>query len=159
MGPKTKQRVENLVSAGGVVCREVDGRIETVLCGRETPVRWSLAKGTPDIGESLEDTALREVREETGLEVRIEENIGSIEYWFADRDGAIRYRKTVHFYLMAPTGGHIGQHDPEFDVVEWFPADEALKNLTYANEVEVLRRALALIARRKEGAKDGVAGG
>ena len=159
MGPKTKHRVENLVSAGGVVYRQVDGRTEMVLCGRETPVRWSLAKGTPDKGESLEDTALREVREETGLEVRIEDDIGSIEYWFADRDGEIRYRKTVHFYLMVPTGGQIDQHDPEFDVVEWFPADEALKNLTYANEVEVLRRALALIARRKVGAKDGVAGG
>jgi 8-oxo-dGTP pyrophosphatase MutT (NUDIX family) len=152
---KGKHRVEHLVSAGGVVYREVDGRIETALCGRENPVRWSLAKGTPDAGESLQDTALREVREETGLEVKIEDTIGSIEYWFADRDGEIRYHKTVHFYLMVPIGGDINQHDPEFDVVKWFPSQEALKNLTYANETEVLRQALALIADRKEGSQHG----
>jgi 8-oxo-dGTP pyrophosphatase MutT (NUDIX family) len=157
---KAKHRVEHLVSAGGVVYREVEGRIETVLCGRETPVRWSLAKGTPYKGESLEATASREVREETGLDVKIEDTIGKIEYWFADRDGEIRYHKTVHFYLMTPTGGHIDQHDPEFDVVQWFPAEEALKNLTYANEAEVLRQALALIAERKKGGvqNGGVAG-
>jgi 8-oxo-dGTP pyrophosphatase MutT (NUDIX family) len=148
---KAKRRVENLVSAGGVVYREVDGRVETVLCGRKNPLLWSLAKGTPDAGESLQDTALREVREETGLEVKVEDTIGSIEYWFADRDGEIRYHKTVHFYLMVPIGGHVDQHDPEFDMVQWFPSEEALENLTYANEVEVLRQALALISERKGG--------
>jgi 8-oxo-dGTP pyrophosphatase MutT (NUDIX family) len=102
---------------------------------------------------------LREVREETGLEVKIEDTIGSIEYWFADRDGEIRYHKTVHFYLMVPTGGQVDQHDPEFDVVKWFPSDQALENLTYANEVEVLRLALALISKRKGVTRDGVAGG
>lgn len=159
MGRKAKRRVENLVSAGGVVYREVGGRIETVLCGRKNPVRWSLAKGTPDEGESLQDTALREVREETGLEVKVEDTIGSIEYWFADRDGEIRYHKTVHFYLMVPIGGHVDQHDPEFDMVQWFPSEEALENLAYANEVEVLRQGLALISERKGDVQDGVAGG
>lgn len=144
-------RLEEPVSAGGVVYREVNGKIETILCGRDRPVRWSLAKGTPDPGETLEQTALREVREETGLEVEIEGSIGSIDYWFADRDGDVRYHKTVHFYLMIPIGGDTDQHDPEFDVVQWFASDEALKTLAYANEADVLREALELISQRKRG--------
>jgi len=149
-----KSRVENPVSAGGVVCQTNGGRLETVLCGRSQPVRWSLAKGTPDEGETLEQTALREVREETGLEVEIEGSLGSIDYWFADRGKDVRYHKTVHFYLMAPVGGATDQHDPEFDVVQWFDAEDALKNLAYANEVNVLQRALDLIAERN-GANSG----
>ena len=151
MGGRPKTRVESLVSAGGVVYRRVDGRVEAVLCGRSTPVRWSLAKGTPDEGETLEETALREVREETGLEVKLESSIGSINYWFADRDGEARYHKTVHFYLMTAVGGHPDDHDPEFDVVQWFPFDEALKALTYPNEVTVLRQAAQLINQQTGG--------
>ena len=143
-----KSRVENPVSAGGVVYQMNGGRLETVLCGRSQPVRWSLAKGTPDAGETLEQTALREVREETGLEVEIDGPLGSIDYWFADRGKDVRYHKTVHYYLMVPVGGATDQHDPEFDVVQWFDAEDALKNLAYANEVNVLQRALDLIAER-----------
>ncbi len=149
-----KSRVENPVSAGGVVYQMNGGRLETVLCGRSQPVRWSLAKGTPDAGETLEQTALREVREETGLEVEIDGSLGSIDYWFADRGKDVRYHKTVHFYLMVPVGGATEQHDPEFDVVQWFDAEVALKNLAYANEVNVLQRALDLIAERN-GANSG----
>ncbi len=148
MTEKTPSKVESLVSSGGVVFRDSGGRLETVLCGRfqtPGPVRWSLAKGTPDPGETLEQTALREVREETGLEVELGASLGSIEYWFADRDNDVRYHKTVHFYLMSPVGGHIDQHDPEFDVVQWFGVDEALDAMAYGNEAGVLRRAVAVI--------------
>ncbi len=150
--PKGKKpRVEEPVSAGGVVYRKLEGSLETVLCGRDNPIRWSLAKGTPDPGETLEQTALREVQEETGLETVIEARIKSIDYWFSDKNGDVRYHKTVHFYLMAPVGGHIGLHDPEFDEVQWFPYDVALSSLTYANEVEVLRQALDLISQQGKG--------
>ena len=144
----SKSRVETPVSAGGVVYQMNAGRLETVLCGRSQPVRWSLAKGTPDPGETLEETALREVREETGLEVKIDGSLGSIEYWFADRDKNVRYHKTVHFYLMIPVGGATDQHDPEFDVVQWFDAKQAVKTLAHANEATVLQRALDMIAER-----------
>ena len=160
-----KGRIENVVSAGGVVHRQVNGRIEAALCGREIATggdrsgstaagssaqgySWSLAKGTPEPGETLEQTALREVREETGLEVEIDSPLGTIEYWFSRRDPAVRYHKTVHYYLMAPIGGGIDLHDPEFDVVQWFPSQEALEALTHANEAEVLRRALEVLADR-----------
>ena len=168
MVKKGKTRVETLVSAGGVVYRQREGQIETVLCGwitskagqsgqgdsngevRTEDVRWSLAKGTPDAGETMEETALREVREETGLEVEMQEPISSITYWFADRENAVRYHKTVHFYLMAPVGGDVSLHDPEFDVVRWFPMDEALNILIYPNETTVMRQANELIIQRIE---------
>ncbi len=149
MAGKSKPRVKSLVSCGGVVYRQNNGSLETVLCGRSEPLRWSLAKGTPDPGETLEQTALREVREETGLEVELDASLGSIEYWFADRESDTRYRKTVHFYLMVPVGGHTEQHDPEFDVVQWFHVDDALTAMAYDNEAEVLRRALAVIQSRE----------
>ena len=175
-GRRSKRRVESLVSAGGVVYRQSDGRIEAVLCGRVLPgasgrgprgvekgntgsegerIRWSLAKGTPDAGETMEETALREVREETGLEVEMDSPLGAIEYWFVGREPDVRYHKTVHFYLMVPIGGGIELHDPEFDVVRWFSSDEALQTLAYANEVEVLGRALKLISSRKKDGLDG----
>ena len=158
-----KMRVEEPVSAGGVVYRMVDGSLETVLCGRITSgratsnlnpshnsqlreeVKSSLAKGTPDAGETLEETALREVREETGLDVEIKQPIKSIDYWFADRISKVQYHKTVHFYLMVPTGGDPSLHDPEFDVVEWFPFNKALESLQYSNEADVLSCAKNLI--------------
>ena len=169
MGTVAKSQVERLVSAGGVVYRRLDGGIQAVLCGRHVPpisvskssrqgvqknVRWSLAKGTPDAGETLEETALREVREETGLEVEIGAPIGSIEYWFTERGSKVRFHKTVHFYLMVALGGNTDQHDPEFDVVEWFPYQEALEAVGYANEAEVLRKALALIPNASAGSKE-----
>ena len=98
--------------------------------------------------ETLEQTALREVREETGLEVELEAPISSITYWFADRESSVKFRKTVHFYLMVPVGGDTGLHDPEFDVVQWFSFDEALGALAYPNEAGVLRQAGELISRQ-----------
>lgn len=152
--------------------RQQDGVIETVLCGLglhsgtrsidqgehsrteagKTQVkqfRWSLAKGTPDKGETIEETAIREVQEETGLDVEVQSSIGSINYWFTDREGSVRYHKTVHFYLMAAVGGDTSRHDPEFDVVQWFPFDEALKTVAYPNEADVLRQARELIAKHE----------
>lgn len=113
--------------------------MEVVLCGRQRPHQWALPKGTPDEGETIEETALREVREETGLEVRIVGDLGHIEYSFS-RNG-VRNLKRVYHYLMEPIGGRFENHDPEFDVVEWFPEAEALIVMTYENEAVVVERA------------------
>ncbi len=145
-----KLKVKEPVSSGGVVYRRSDVGLEVVLCGREEPVRWSLAKGTPDPGETLEETALREVQEETGLEPVIEERIRSIDYWFSNKENGVRYHKTVHFYLMKCVGGDVNLHDPEFDVVQWFPYEQALDLLAYPNESDVLREAFNLITRQEK---------
>ncbi|MBI4200218.1 MAG: NUDIX hydrolase [Chloroflexi bacterium] len=140
-----RSRAQHLVSAGGVVFRFAEGGgLEVVLCGRKEPAVWALPKGTPDAGEDLEQTALREVREETGVEVRLREPIGNIQYWFVRGPDGDRCHKTVHFYLMSPTGAPLAAHDVEFDEVRWFSAEEALQVMTYPNEREIVRKALAL---------------
>ena len=142
------ERVRNAVSAGGVVYRRSQEGLEIVLCGRSGPGTWSLPKGTPDAGETIEETALREVNEETGLRVALEEPLGNISYWFTQASDDVRYHKTVHFYLMAERGGSVDLHDPEFDTVRWFSAQEGLKVMTHANEATVVRRALDALAER-----------
>ena len=135
------------VSAGGVVYRRrsnADAPPEVALVGRLHPRRWALPKGTPEAGESLERTALREVSEETGLEVRIVRPLDQIQYWFVW--GGVRHFKTVHFYLMEMTGGDTANHDHEYDVVEWFPVTEALRRLSYPNEARVVDKAGQLLS-------------
>ena len=134
------------MSAGGVVYREDAGTLLIALCGRMRTATWNLPKGTPDGGETVEQTALREVQEETGLEVEIESQLGHIEYWFT-RD-LQRFHKKVHFFLMGERGGSFDLHDPEFDVVEWFPAPEAVRSLTFRTESGVVRRAIRALASR-----------
>lgn len=134
------------MSAGGVVYREENDELLFALCGRTRTGTWSLPKGTPDEGESIEQTALREVREETGLEVEIEAELGHIEYWFTRE--AQTYHKLVHFFLMGERGGSFDDHDPEFDVVAWFSAAQALRSLTFETESGVLRRAIEALAKQ-----------
>ena len=107
-------------------------------------VTWTLPKGTPDPGESTEETALREVAEETGLEVRIVERLPSIEYAFV-QDGT-RIRKTVHYFLMEPTGGDLSRHDREFETVRWVPFEEAGGLLSFQTERELVAAAQARLA-------------
>ncbi len=104
---------------------------------------WALPKGTPDSGETIEETALRETREETGLEVEIEVPLSSIRYFFVR--GTTRYHKTVHFFLMHPVGGALELHDHEFDEVRWAVGSEALALLTHATERTVVEDALKLL--------------
>ncbi len=135
-------RPAKAVSAGGVVYRRSDDGVEVVICGRREDGVWGLPKGTPEDGETLEQTARREVQEETGLAVAIEHPLGTIQYEFNRPEEAVRYHKTVHHYLMHPTGGDVRQHDREYDRVRWVPAGEALRLLTFRNEKAVVRRAL-----------------
>jgi 8-oxo-dGTP pyrophosphatase MutT (NUDIX family) len=145
LGPRRFRPVREAVSAGGVVFRRTDHGIEVVLVGRTRDGLWALPKGTPDPGESLEETALREVREETGLQTQIVGPIGEIRYRFSNGDGTI-VDKVVYHYLMQPVGGDISLHDDEFDVVRWCHISEAERLLTHRNQTPLLHRALDLIA-------------
>ena len=109
-------------------------------------VTWTLPKGTPHTGESIEETAVREVVEETGLEVAIVEPIGPIDYWFI-QDG-VRIHKTVHYFLMEATGGDLARHDHEFDDVRWFDIAEAERLMSFETERSIVAQAAPAIAAR-----------
>src|SRR5881296_3650901 len=131
------------VSAGGVIYRRRDGLMEVALVGKLSPRRWTLPKGGQHKGESLEQAAVREVTEETGLEARLICPLGEIDYWF--RWGGRRHFKTVHFYLMEAIGGDVSQHDHEYDVVEWFSVPDARRNMSFPSEVDVVLLAVKLL--------------
>lgn len=129
--------------------RRVDGRPQIVLGKRRRDrdgVSWTLPKGTPEEGELLTETALREVMEETGLEVAIGEAVGAIEYWFVQ--GGTRIHKTVHYFVMTATGGDIGRHDHEFDDVRWFDLDEAQRLMSHLSERRLVADAHPAVERQ-----------
>ena len=103
---------------------------------------WTLPKGTPSDSETVEETALREVAEETGLEVRIAAPVGAIEYFFTQ--GGTRIHKTVHYFLMEAVGGSLDQHDHEYDEVHWEPIREARNLLSYPTERQLVEQALSV---------------
>ena len=122
---------------------------EVVLCYRQSENLWALPKGTPEEGESIEETARREVTEESGLEVVSGPSVGETRYSFG-RDGII-YEKVVYFYLMSAVGGDTGRHDEEFDLVEWVPVKQAMEQLTFKNESRIVEKALPMAEEQRTG--------
>ncbi len=102
---------------------------------------WCLPKGIINSGESPEMTAIREVKEETGLRGKIIEKLGKISYWFFMKEENIKCKKTVHFFLMEYQGGDTSKHDFEVESVSWFPVYEAIKRAGYKSEIEILEKA------------------
>jgi 8-oxo-dGTP pyrophosphatase MutT (NUDIX family) len=129
-------------SAGGVVVRGNRGSYEVALAARRTrkgDLAWGLPKGLVEEGEDPERTALREVKEETGLEAEIRAPLGDISYWYVwDGD---RVRKRVSFFLMEAVGGDTAIHDHEMEEVQWFSMAEAPRAASYRSERDILRRA------------------
>lgn len=135
--------IERVVSAGGVIFRVVNDQFEVALISRGKT--WCLPKGLIEEGEIAEETGLREVREETGLEGEPVKKIGEINYDFFRGK---RYFKTVHFFLLKYTDGSVNNHDSEADKVRWFPISKALEVLTYVNERRILRKAQKILRRQ-----------
>ncbi|MHB1415565.1 MAG: NUDIX hydrolase [Chloroflexota bacterium] len=138
-----KPKTARTVSAGGVVYRKTANGPQFVLVGHSDRNIWGLPKGGPHKGETTEETALREVREETGLLTRLAKPLDSIEYWFFSK--GTRFHKTVHYFLMEAIGGDTAYHDREYDLVEWFDAEQAAETATYPNERDLIRQAIGSI--------------
>jgi 8-oxo-dGTP pyrophosphatase MutT (NUDIX family) len=132
---------EREVSYGGVVVRG-DDVIVIVPRGRRRVL--GLPKGGPKAGERPEQTAAREVREETGVTVSVRERLGQVDYTY--RRGGRAIQKTVHFYLCEFEDGDTADHDHEVDDARWMPLAEARRRLSYAGERAMIARALSILA-------------
>jgi len=140
--------VQREFSAGGVLVRTIRGRPHVAAIrpdGREGI--WALPKGRIDEGESAAETAVREVREETGVEGRLVEKLGDVRYVYTARwAGGERIFKVVSFFLLRAGRGRIGEIDDamRIEVAEarWLPLEEAPRLLTYGGEREMAARAL-----------------
>ena len=136
------------VSAGGVAFRWRDSEPEVAIVSVKPKLRWQLPKGIVDPGESPEMTAVREVREEAGVETELLALIETIEYWYrAVRYGKpVRYHKFVHFYLLGYRSGDVSDHDHEIEEARWVSFDEAIEMLAFKTEREVVEKARKLTA-------------
>jgi 8-oxo-dGTP pyrophosphatase MutT (NUDIX family) len=135
-------RPESEFSAGGVVVRDRHCIVivPTRRAADGTKV-LALPKGHPDGQETPADAALREVREETGVDAEIVEKLGDVRYWYMR--GGRRIAKVVSFYLLEYTAGELDDHDHEVEDARWIPLAEARTSLSYPGERALIERALS----------------
>jgi 8-oxo-dGTP pyrophosphatase MutT (NUDIX family) len=137
-------------SAGGLVVQVNGGSAEVALIARHNRagrLEWCLPKGHPEDGETLQETAVREVEEETGIQGRPLRALGSVDYWFS-AEGR-RVHKVVHHFLLEAVGGTISvEGDPDREAVdaEWVPLEELEQRLTFANERRLARDVSQLLS-------------
>lgn len=131
------------ISSGGVIYWFRDGDVRVCLIKTPPKGNWQLPKGLVDKNESLEETAVREVKEETGLDGITEGRIDKIDYWFWLKEGdkKVRHHKIVYFYLIKYSSGSTNDHDQEVEEACWFPIKEALERITFKSEKEVIQKA------------------
>ncbi|MDA8432476.1 MAG: NUDIX hydrolase [Nitrospiraceae bacterium] len=130
-------------SSGGVIYRKTEGVVEVALVSVRGGRFWCLPKGIVDKGETPELTAVREVREESGLSGRIVDKLGDITYWYYIRGENSKCRKTVYFYLMEYMEGNTSQHDFEVDEAVWYPIQEALQKVSFRGDRAILEKAVS----------------
>lgn len=139
--------MERELSAGGVLLRTIRGRPHVAAIrpqGRPEGV-WALPKGNLDPGETAEETALREVWEETGVRGRLVEKLGDVKYTYTRR-GGVRVFKVVSFYLLRAGRGRLGEIEERMRVevaeARWLPLEQAPTLLAYGGEREMAKKAL-----------------
>ena len=138
------KKIYNRISTGGLVYKKNHSVIYFVLCYKNKTNRWYLPKGTQEFNESICNTAIREVKEETGLEVKIKVFLSNIYYKFIDNQNNMLNKK-VAFYIMEAIDGSFKNHDKEFDKIIWANSNEAIKLLKYTNEKKLVTKATLLV--------------
>jgi 8-oxo-dGTP pyrophosphatase MutT (NUDIX family) len=123
----------------GIPCAALIARYD-----RDGRLLWSLPKGHLEADETIEEAAVREVEEETGIRGKIIAPLGTVDYWFsADRR---RVHKTVHHHLMIALGGTLSDGDAEVAEVAWVPLDEVAGRLAYPDERALVAKVPELLA-------------
>ncbi|MQA25180.1 MAG: NUDIX domain-containing protein [Micromonosporaceae bacterium] len=141
------RRVEE-VSAGGLVVHDREGQLAGVLIAkhdRRGRLVWSLPKGHVEEGETLEQTAAREVYEETGVTAEVIDRLGEVDYWFVLGDRKIH--KTVHHFLLRWVAGELSDRDVEVVEVAWVPLSEIPDRLAYPDERRLIEQVRQLLAK------------
>nr|WP_242042662.1 MULTISPECIES: NUDIX domain-containing protein [Cyanophyceae] len=144
---RSKLSTVQQVSAGGVAFRPGAATAEIVIVSVGTKLRWQLPKGIVDLGETPEITALREVREEAGIQTQLIQPIDVIEYWYiGDLEGQrVRFHKFVHFFLLAYESGDVQDHDHEVHEARWVSLEQALELLAFKGEKQIVQQASSMI--------------
>lgn len=147
--PAPKGSVETLdqISAGGVAFRGQESDVQIAIVSVKPKLRWQLPKGIVDPGESPPITAVREVKEEAGIETDLIKLIETIEYWYrSTKNGKpVRFHKFVHFYLLKYKDGDVSNHDHEVEESKWVNFDEAIEMLAFESERDVVEKARGMI--------------
>lgn len=136
------------ISSGGVAFKNENGVLKVALiCVGGKQKRWQLPKGIIDKGETPEVAAVREVREEAGIEAELLKLIEKVEYWYvaAEKSEKVRFHKFVYFHLMRFKSGDVADHDHEVLEARWFDIDEAIEKIAFKSEKEVLKKAKDMI--------------
>ena len=151
--PLGKVTTMDQVSAGGVAIRWKGSQPELAIVSVKPKLRWQLPKGIVDPGESPQVTAIREVREEAGVETELIKLIETIEYWYRSvkYGKPVRFHKFVHFYLVEYKSGDVANHDHEVEEARWVSFDEALEMLDFKSERDVVEKARAMIEEQRKG--------
>ena len=150
--PPTGRRLPSVEErcAGGVVIDVHEGRARIAVIARRNRagrIEWCLPKGHIEPGETLVQTAAREVAEETGITAEVLTELGTVDYWFVADDR--RIHKVVHHYLLQATGGALGtENDPDGEAIDvaWFPLNEVANHLTFPNERRIAQAAWERLA-------------
>jgi ADP-ribose pyrophosphatase YjhB (NUDIX family) len=140
------RRVEE-TSAGGLILDALALDARAALIGRldrRNRMLWSLPKGHVEVGETIDEAAIREVREETGISGRIVAPLGTIDFWFV-AEGQ-RVHKTVHHFLLLAEGGELSDEDVEVAEVAWVPLSKVARSLAYVDERKLVDTVPALLA-------------
>jgi 8-oxo-dGTP diphosphatase len=144
---ETKVTTKDQISAGGVAFRRIDTELQIAVVSVKPSLRWQLPKGIVDPGETPEFTAVREVREEAGIETELLRLIETIEYWYqrVQYGQRIRYHKFVHFYLLQYQSGDVANHDHEIEESRWVSFEDALEMLEFKSERGVVEKAREIL--------------
>jgi len=129
---------EDILAAGGIVVDDKLGVRRVLLVHRPRYDDWSFPKGKLDPGETVEQAALREVNEETGLECHILRELAVTQYRYRTRNKGRLKPKSVHYFLMEPLNRVIKAPVEEVDLAEWLEIEEARKRLTYIQDRKLL---------------------